>query len=346
MLPAVAARFQPALSVMRSLETQTARPRAEDDRKARGLPAQMPEQASGPALKSEPEDMKAINDYYFGNQLTVTEVLSRVVLRLVDKLNQGLEVGRNGKEEDILRGMAWRKEVSIEDIAINGDKDFVIPRPGENGLSFSDVALFIKTKFRTANLSMNPEFMRDIGESVGVKLSGLNLGDALDSFIDPTSDGARKARAFVSEALAGSAGSKASQHLEKALKGPQTVREAVEAVKNRPGTAEVDETTEAEDKQSVEDAKTHEKLKGVLDKQDRVAELNEEGAEAAPETADGLALIGIDKLAVETARKARNTDKAGPGAEKAAPLTQAETEKRIAALMEKPERRYREADAS
>lgn len=266
MLPAMADRFQPALSIMQSITAMQARMFRED----------APASLAGPAAAA-PKDMEAINDYYFGNHLTVTEAMTRLVERIVGYLNDKLAVGRDGSEAEVAAGNAWRATALRDDIKVNSDDDFLIPKPGDDGFSFQRVARMIQSAFDTDFLSRDRELKKQLEDMIGFRLDGMTVADLLEAFVDPTGKAAEKVRNVLTEGLAGQAGSKVSQRLERAAEGPKSVEQLVAETRTS-SIDEVDEETLAEDVQAVANARARERLEEAAKRPDAIAEAMEETA--------------------------------------------------------------------
>jgi hypothetical protein len=280
MLPALSARYQPALAVMQSISTFAARS-VQDDK-----PGPIGTQ---PIAEAEPKDMDVINDYYFGSHQTATEVMFSMMERLVGYLNDKLDVGRDGTQAEQDAGNAWRRTALADDIKVGSERDFSIPMPGEEGFSFRRVAQMIQDRFNLGALSQDRQLMKTLEQLVGFRLDGMNVSDLLQSFTDPDGKAAERVRDVIEDGLAGETGSKVSQRLEDAAEGPKSVAEAVDAAVNKKQTDEVDEETQAEDIEAIRDAKarqTLEKAAEVPEKAKRAAEAAEAKAASGPAKAD------------------------------------------------------------
>jgi hypothetical protein len=141
MLPSLAARYQPAVTVMNSIVTAFEQNMRKDEKPA--MPG-MPTVESRPRVK----DMQAINDYYFGNHISVNEMMIRMVERVVGHLNEKLSVGRDGDPDAVKAGNEWRDKAVLGGADVNSEGDFSLPTPGENGVTFRQVAQKIQEMFR------------------------------------------------------------------------------------------------------------------------------------------------------------------------------------------------------
>jgi len=265
MLPSLAARYQPAVTVMNSIVTAFEQNARKDQR---------PEMPGMPTVDTRPRvrDMQAINDYYFGSHQSVNELMIRMVERMVDHINGKLELGRDGDEEAEKVGNAWRDKAVIGRIDVSSKEDFSIPKPGENGVTFKQVARLIQARFDTDFLSRDRELLKALEELTGFRIDGMSVSDLLQAFVEPDSDEAQKVRSVLSEGLAGQKGSKASQRLEVAVEGPVSVTQAVESALRKEVYEETDDETKAEDIERVASARTQERLDQVSETQDKVAE--------------------------------------------------------------------------
>ncbi|BCH34348.1 hypothetical protein MesoLjLc_62780 [Mesorhizobium sp. L-8-10] len=248
MLPATVDRLQPALAIMQSVTSLQARLLHED----------APNTAAGPAA-TPARDIKAVNDYYFGGHLTVTEAMTKLFEHVVGYLNDKLALGRDGAAMDAAAGDAWRDKALRDDIEINGKDDFSLPKPGENGFSFQRVSRMIQSAFNVDFLSQDRELKKLLEDMIGFRLDGMTVADLLEAMVDPGSEAAEKVKDVLNEGLAGQTGSKVSQRMERAASGPQSVEQAVAAAL-RPSIGEVDRETVAEDLEAIGNARAHQKL--------------------------------------------------------------------------------------
>lgn len=308
---------------------------------------------------SRPRDMQAINDYYFGSHLSVTEVMMRMMERAVGHLNDKLKMGRDGSAEGVASGEAWRERALQKPAKIGSEDDFVIPRPGEGGTTFRDVAHMIQSRFNGDFLAHDKDLRRVLEDMVGFRLDGMSVSDLLQAFTEPGSDAERKVRDAISEGLAGQAGNKVTERMEDAALGPRSIDETLASLKGD-GTEEVDEETLAEDLQKIEDAKVLDKLEKTSKTQEAVAEAvkkkrdTSSGDEGAVELA--LAVIGelapqVEKTEPEEAENEPSTSEALLSAAESATGDSVPSE-RVASLAatsgsdrlrEAVERAYREA---
>lgn len=265
MLPAAIDRFQPALAIMQSVTSLQARFLRQD------APAGL---TAAPA-----KDMKAVNDYYFGGHLTVTEAMTKLVERVVFHLNDKLALGRDGAAADVATGDAWRDKALRVEIEINGKDDFSLPKPGDDGFSFQRVARMIQSAFNVDFLSRDRELTKLLEDMIGFRFDGIDAADLLEAMIDPGGEAARKVEGVLSKGLAGQTGSKVSQRMERAASGPPSVEEAV-AEALRPSIGEVDRETVAEDLQAIGNARAHEQLEQAAKLPDDIAEAIEEASPA------------------------------------------------------------------
>lgn len=267
MLPAMVDRFQPALAIMQSVTSMQARILRDD------APNALARQAAAPA-----KDMKAINDYYFGGHLTVTEAMTKLVEKVVGYLNEKLAVGRDGSEADVETGNRWRAQALRDDIEVNGKDDFSIPKPGDDGVSFQRVARMIQSAFDTDFLSRDLELKKLLEDMIGFRLDGMSVADLLEAVADPGGKAAQKVGNVLTEGLAGQAGSKVSQRLERAASGPKSVEETL-AETQKASIDEVDEETLAEDLEAVRTARARERLEQAARLPDDIADALDEARE-------------------------------------------------------------------
>jgi hypothetical protein len=294
MMVATANRYAAALTLMESAANWHAQ-LARDTRPASLLPGQQEVSAN-----SRPRDMKAVNDLYFGNHVTPTEVMFHLFERMVGHLNKRLDMGRDGNEADAAKGNAWREKALLENVKVGSEGDFSIPMPGEDGFSFRRVAQMIKSTFNLGALSQDRELGKTLEQALGFSLSGMSISDLIDAVIDPESAAHERVATVVENGLAGREGSKVMQRLERATEGPKSVQETIEAVKPEPMDV-VDEETIEEDRQAIRDAMAREKLQEVEDRQDKLKELHGKMKGRPAEADPDLALRIIQALAAEGA---------------------------------------------
>lgn len=295
---------QPALSVMKFMVAQQEQ-KPEDKATALGLPQAAPQQSQKTTETNE--------DFYFGTHMTVTKLMYFVMDKIVDYLNDKLGMGREGDPENVKAGEAWRDKALLENTPINSDKDFSIPEPGKDGVSFSDVAKTIKSKFNMGYLALDRDLVNMLEDLIGFRLGGVTAADIVEAFVDPESKAAQKVRDAMEEGLAGTEGSKVSQRLERAAESPKTVSELMSEEKSPADV--IDEETLEEDRDALQAARTHEKLSEVRDMQDAISEAVEErepaSGQADPEDAqraidDAMAII--QRLSGDARPKEENSE--------------------------------------
>lgn len=291
MLPSIAARYQPAVTVMKSIVTAFEQNARKDDKPA--MPG-MPTVETRPRVR----DMQAINDYYFGSHISPNELMIRMVERMVDHLNGKLDIGSDGDPDAVKAGNAWRDEALAGGTDIGAEDDFRIPKPGEDGVTFRQVARMIQTRFSADFLSEDRQLMKALEEMTGFRLDGMTAADLLQAFVEPEGETALKVREVLSEGLAGQKGSKASQRLEAAVEGPVSVQQAAAATLRKEAYEETDDETAAEDLQRVADARTQQRLEQVGETQDKVAEAVNDAAKDGSDHPDAAAEI-IQGLAAQ-----------------------------------------------
>lgn len=250
MLPAVANRYQPALAVIQSATLMRERV-AREDNSVPGMPQGKP---PVPA-----KNMQAINEHYFGTSLTPMEAMFALVEKAVDYLNDKLNLGRDGDADGIKAGNEWRDEALRDNIKVNSDRDFSIPKPGENGVSFRAVAKMIQDTFDTGYLSRDTDLGKLLEDTVGFRLDGMSVADLFEAFVEPEGDAAKRVYDVLSDGLAGQPGGKVTQRLEAAASGPKSVEETV-ADQGKSSIDVVDEETLAEDLEAIKAAEAKEKL--------------------------------------------------------------------------------------
>lgn len=274
MLPVTINRFKPAVAVMQSITMLQERLSRDDSPGSRigQIPAQV----------APPKDMKAINELYFGSQLTLTEAMTRLMEKVVGYVNDKLSLGRDGSEEGKKAGTEWRGKALLDYVEVGSEADFSLPKPGKNGVTFQQVARMMLDMFDTGFLSRDRALMRELEQMIGFRLDGMSVTDLLQGFADPNSEAAEKVRGVLSEGLAGQAGSKVSQRLERAAAGPKSVEETLADTRKSP-IDEVDEETVKEDLEAVKAARTLEKVEQAAELPETVRKALDEMKEAGAE---------------------------------------------------------------
>lgn len=192
MLPVMIDRFKPAATLMQSIMTMRERLLGDDRKTALPEPA-----ASGQA--------GSLQDDYFDNLPSVTQVMTHLFEKVIGYLNEGLAGGGEG----------WREEALLKPEQV---PDTVrIPSPSDPDFSFRDAAQKIKAIFDMDFLARDPELSGLIGDTLGFQPGGMDVTDLIEAFADP--DGATHERVehILSEALAGHEGSAATERLKEAL---------------------------------------------------------------------------------------------------------------------------------
>ncbi len=257
MLPATANRYQPALAIIQAGTFARERAMRADAQAVNG--GMRPLGGMAQAAPAPPKDMQAINEHYFGVSLTPMEAMFAMIEKAVGFLNDKMDVGSDGDPKAVEVGGKWRENALIKNVGVGSADDFRIPTPGENGVTFRQVARMVLDRFKTEFLNGSSELRKLLEETVGFRLDGMSVSDLFEALAEPGSDAAKRVYETISEGLAGQAGSKTSQRLEMAAMGPLSSEEALAAQKNS-SIDVVDEETIAEDQEAVRNAKAQEKL--------------------------------------------------------------------------------------
>ncbi|WP_223478499.1 hypothetical protein [Oricola indica] len=254
--------LQPALAVMKGIATP--------QNAMRGQGEDTPMAAAALGQTQSAETTEASEDIYFGTQMTVTKLMFLMMEKITGYLNGKLEVGRDGDLKSVEAGNQWRKQALLKEIPVDSEKDFTIPKPGENGVTFREVAGTIKKQFSMGFLAGDRDLLQMLEKFVGFRLYGTNAADIIESFTDPDGPAARRVRAVLENGLAGQEGSKVSQRLERAAEGPRSVSDVL--TEKRSAADVVDEETIEEDREALETARMQERLQSVEEMQDKLAE--------------------------------------------------------------------------
>lgn len=277
--------LQPALAVMKGIALPQAAARGQGD--------DTPMAAAALGQTQSTETSEASEDFYFGTQMTVTKLMFLMMEKITGYLNGKLEVGRDGEEKSVEAGNQWRKQALVEDIPVNSEKDFTIPKPGENGVTFREVAGTIKQKFNMDFLAGDRDLLQMLEKFIGFRLYGTNAADIIEAFTDPDSPAAERVRKVLEDGLAGQEGSKVSQRLERAAEGPRSVSDIL--TEKRSAADVVDEETIEEDREALETARMQERLQSIREMQDKLAEAVEaDRSSASPQDRDA-AMRGYER---------------------------------------------------
>lgn len=289
MLPALASRFSAAVSVMQSITSWHEQQALKDQQKEQPF---APAAALSPVQSPRSRATEDISALFSVHHVTSTELMIRMVERVAGWLNEELSenVDQPGDELEVqLEKVEWRKDalkLDYRDKAAAGELS--IPMPGENGVTFRQAARMILDMFNEDYLSTNRELKKELEDMIGFRLDGITVLDLLQAAVDPESEVAEKVDDVLSNGLAGMAGSKVSQRLERAAQGSQTVDGAITDALHKSPIDEVDEETLAEDREAIENARAHAKLDMVLEMQESASETAEDGPapdkEAVPDS--------------------------------------------------------------
>jgi hypothetical protein len=275
MFPAVAGRFNPALSIMQSItnwQGQSAGPQQGGQQSATAIsffPAQVSARSNA-----------AINDIFSVNYVTPTELLIRMIEKTADFLNGKLSdnADKEGDTAAVARAKSdWRDTALITDARGDAaDGKLKIPKIGEDGVTFRNVAQRILDTFNENYLSTDRELKKALESLTGFRLNGMTVTDLLKAAVDPKSKSAEKVENVLENILAGQKGSKVSQRLERTAKGPQSAGEAVADVVDKSPLDTVDADTIAEDRKAIGAAIAHDKLESIILLQERATKAEAE----------------------------------------------------------------------
>lgn len=249
-ISSVSTYASPTLSIMQSIIDEQNQAAADANSKK--------EDRQLPTVEVNPKPSKlqgqALENYYFGDHMTVNAALAKLMDGVIKELNG--QAGADGKAVDLGQSDGTAK-------------------------SYQQIATRIQLIVNMDELAADKTLMKKLESMLGVKLTGMTAADLVNAFADPEGKAARKVHDVVSEALAGQAGSKVMQRLDDATKGPRTVDEVKpEAVSKQPYD-EIDDETKAEDQADIATAKVFETLGEVVNS-GKVDE--EETKPPAPET--------------------------------------------------------------
>jgi hypothetical protein len=275
MLPAIAGRFNPALSIMQSITGWQGQAAGQPQRGQQSTAAIsfFPTQVSARANA-------AINDIFSVNYVTPTELLIRMVEKTADFLNDKLSDNADKSGDTAAESTAkekWRDTALISNARGEAaDGKLKIPKVGEDGVTFRDVAQRILDTFNESYLSTDRELKKALESMTGFRLNGMTVTDLLKAAVDPKSESAEKVESVLTNILAGQKGSKVSQRLERTAKGPQSAGEAIADAVDKSPLDTVDSDTIAEDRKAIAAAIAHDKLESIILMQEHAAKANAE----------------------------------------------------------------------
>lgn len=276
MLPALASRFNPALSVMQSITTWHEQEALKQQQQSGQTGAPITPLITTPSA-ARAQATESISKMFSVHHVTPTELMIRMTERIAGRLNS--ELAANADNGNDAPGEAqnksdWRERAlnsDYRDMAARGELS--IPQPDD--ATFRQVARMILNIFNEDFLDTHSELKKELEDMIGFRLNGISVLDLLRAVVEPDSKLGEKVENALANGLAGMEGSKVLQRLERAGQGAQTVEAAIADALNTSPIDEVAPETKAEDQEAIENAKVQAKLEEVLDMQDRAHEVSE-----------------------------------------------------------------------
>ncbi|WP_339762098.1 hypothetical protein [uncultured Hoeflea sp.] len=263
--PTAKAALTPALSIMQSIVTDQARLR-ESNQPDSALTT--PTVAVTPGYDTQAT--QKLNAYYFGDHQTASEVRTKIFTYLakyvgeeidtVEKELVGDTAGNapavSSQLADSLKGM----EADVRDGLRTSLDNF-----SQGGQSLQATAARMLMTLDLDVLSNDKKITKYLEQMIGFDLGTMNAKDILTAFVDPDGKENDKLRSIISNALAGTDGSKAMQRLGDAAKGLHSVEETKQDIEDVKPYDEVDEETKEEDKSDIKTAKAYDTLNEARD---------------------------------------------------------------------------------
>jgi hypothetical protein len=292
--PTAKAALAPALSIMQSIVTDQARLRDSDQPNA-GLTT--PTVAVTPGYDTQAT--QKLNAYYFGDHQSASEVRTKVFTYLaqyvgeqidtVEKETGGEAVGNAPAASSQLANSLKGMEADVRDGLRASLDNF---SQGQQSLQATAARMLMTLDLDT--LSNDSKITKYLEQMIGFDLGTMNAKDILTAFVDPAGKENDKLRSIISNALAGTDGSKTMQRLDDAAKGLRSVEETKQDIEDVKPYDEVDEETEEEDKSDIKTAKAYATL-------NETREFIEEVAEDDGTLAEAKAAIEAAKTATKSA---------------------------------------------
>lgn len=311
-MPASKLALSPALSIMQSIVSQ----QADAQQNARETDSNLIPNVRVASANS-PQTTEKLNDYYFGDHMSVTEVQVKLFGYLASYLNKQIsaqdDAAAAGEAPDTTTELS-RHLASMD----QGKRESLGTALGgfdNTGDSARGLALKISLNFNLDELSRDKKIENYLEQMIGFDLKGMTVADLVKSFLDPEGSENQKVRDVISEALAGQHGSKASQRLEDATKGPRTVEETKRDIADKKVYDEVDAETKAEDEADIDTAKAFETLNEVSTNIESADETEQQEAAPKPAAEQSAAAANTDETPADTSEPDESESETASGQE-------------------------------
>lgn len=204
MLPAMASRFNPALTIMKSITAWQDQTASRTSGPAQLVPpaVQQPVTASARSAANE-----AVSSYFSVHHVTANELIIKMVGHIAGRLNAELSANADQPDDNVDAGRdnaKWREtavKLPFRDAAAAGE--LTLPKPGDNGITFRDVAQTILGMFTHDYLAKHSALVKELEDMIGFHLGGLTLLDILQAAADPESSVAERVDKALAKGLAG-----------------------------------------------------------------------------------------------------------------------------------------------
>ena len=292
--PTAQAAFAPALSIMQSIVTDQARLREADQPDAA---FKTPTVAVTPGYDTQAT--QKLNAYYFGDHQSAAEVRTKIFTYLaqyVGKQIDAVEKQETGEPAGDASAASSQLAANLKgmDADVRSGLRASLDNFSQGRQSLQATAIKMLMTLDLDVLSKDTKITRYLEQMIGFDLGGMSAKDILTAFAEPDGKENDKLRSIISNALAGTDGSKTMQRLDDAAKGLRSVEETKRDIEDVKPYDDVDEETKEEGKADIKIAKAYDTLTETKAFIDAVREENAELAlaKAAIEAAKGATTSG------------------------------------------------------
>ncbi|MDZ7600487.1 MAG: hypothetical protein U1A06_03835 [Hoeflea sp.] len=232
----------------------------------------------------ETQATQKLNAYYFGDHQSASEVRTKIFTYLaqyvggqidaVEKEKAGEAAGNAPAASSQLANSLKGMEADVR-----GGLRASLDNFSQGRQSLQATAAKMLMTLDLDVLSKDTKITRYLEQMIGFDLGGMSAKDILTAFVDPDGKENEKLRSIISNALAGTEGSKTMQRLDDAAKGLRSVEETKRDIEDVKPYDEVDEETKEEDKSDIKIAKAYDTLTETKAFIDAVREENAELAQ-------------------------------------------------------------------
>ncbi|MCY0150229.1 hypothetical protein OEG84_21605 [Hoeflea sp. G2-23] len=269
------------------------------------------------ASANSPQTTEKLNDYYFGDHMSVTEVQVKLFGYLATYLNKQIsaqdDAAAAGEAPDTTTELS--RHLASMDQGKRESLGAALGGFNNTGDSARGLALKISLNFNLDELSRSKKLENYLEQMIGFDLKGMTVADLVKSFLDPEGSKNQKVRDVISEALAGQHGSKVSQRLEDAIKGLRSVAETKQDIADKKPYDEIDAETKAEDEADIDTAKAFETLTKVSSDIESADETKQQEAVPIPAAEQSAAAAARDETPADTSEPDESDSDAASGQE-------------------------------